>query len=56
MKFYNNYLFCIVVFIWEKWEVMKNLSGFGNNKLVLNFIVGIKNDKLILKVFFSFDD
>lgn len=35
---------------------MKNIRGFGSYKLVLDFIVGIKNDKLILKVFFSIDD
>lgn len=35
---------------------MKNLSGLGNNKSVLNLIAGIKNDKPTLKVFLSFDD
>lgn len=50
------YLFLLVVSIWEKREAMKNISGLGSHKSVLNFIAGIKNDKPTLKVFLSTDD
>nr|XP_034310800.1 uncharacterized protein LOC105335643 isoform X1 [Crassostrea gigas] len=45
-----------LVSIWEKREAMKNLSGLGSHKSVLNLIAGLKNDNQILKVFLSIDD
>lgn len=45
-----------MVSIWEKREAMKNISGLGSYKSVLNLIAGIKNDKPTLKVFLSTDD
>lgn len=35
---------------------MKNISGLGSHRSVLNLIAGIKNDKPTLKVFLSIDD
>lgn len=35
---------------------MKNLSGLGSHKSVLNLIAGLKNDNQTLKVFLSIDD
>lgn len=35
---------------------MKNISGLGNHKSILNLIAGIKNDKPTLKVFLGIDD
>lgn len=45
-----------MVSIWEKREALKNISGLGSHKSVLNLIAGIKNDKPTLKVFLSIDD
>lgn len=45
-----------LVSIWEKREAMKNLSGLGSHKSVLNLIAGLKNDNQTLKVFLSIDD
>lgn len=35
---------------------MKNISGLGSQKSILNLIAGIKNEKPTLKVFLSIDD
>lgn len=35
---------------------MKNVIGFSSFLLILNFIVGLKDNKLMLKVFLSYED
>lgn len=35
---------------------MKNISGLSSYLLVFNLFVGIKDNKLILKVFLSYED